>query len=336
VTEAHVDVLTRARAKADDRARAALAGHENELLDAARTRSPRQFQDHVDRFVKQHSEDDGRTELDRQRARRGLRLWKDGDGMTRLSGQLDPVSGQAVRTTLGRIAEQLWRRDHQDRADEPVPFLERTDEGRYADALVEACGRAERTDKVQKTPDKAIVILGYDTLVGGLDRSGIATVLADGTPIPASEARRLACDAGLIPVVLDGDSVPLDVGRAKRVATPAQRAAIGLQWSTCAVADCGVPFEWTELHHQDPFAAGGPTDLGNLIPACSHGHRLAHTPGWSVEKQPDGSVVTTAPDGRSWHRHPDGPGVKRRSEPPPAAAPDPGDEPAADLFDQAA
>jgi hypothetical protein len=148
----------------------------------------------------------------------------------------------------------------------------------------------------------------------------------------------MACDAGIIPMVLGGDSVPLDLGRSRRDASHWQRLGLAAQWATCPIGDCTIPFAWTEIHHLDPFHADGhhgKTDLDNLIPACDHGHDLAHTPGWTIQKLPDGSVVTTAPDGTTWHRHPDGPAARHRTEPPPAAT-TPTADPAATLFTEAA
>jgi hypothetical protein len=137
----------------------------------------------------------------------------------------------------------------------------------------------------------------------------------------------MACTAGIIPMVLDGRSIPLDHGRDKRFAQPGQRIALGVQWSTCSIADCQIPYGWCDIHHIDEFELGGRTDLKRLTPACDHCHDLLHSPGWTVDKLADGSVVTTAPDGRTWHRWPN----RRRTEPPSAAAPtDHG--PAATLF----
>ena len=48
-------------------------------------------------------------------------------------------------------------------------------------------------------------------------------VLAYGGPINAAEARRIACDATIIPAVLGSDSDVLDVGRSSRFFTPAIR-----------------------------------------------------------------------------------------------------------------
>ena len=345
VTEGHVDVLTRARAKADAKAQAALLAHENRLLDEARTMTPQQFADHVAKFVQKHSADDGRSEWERKKARR--RFWirrNRQDGMYDLGGKVDPELGVRIKRTVDREAERLWRRDHQGHpADEAVPVQERDNEQRYADALGEVCRKADaHPDTPAQTVDRALVLLHHDTLLDDLEAHGISPRLADGTPLPASVARRMACDASLTPVVLNGDSVPLDLGRSQRVAQPAQRAGLGLQWGTCCVADCDTPFDWCEIHHIDEWSSNGhgKTDLANLVPACRHNcHDLLHAPGWSIAKLADGSVTTTAPDGRTWHRQPNGPGVKRPAEPPPAAAtqPDPTNgDPAATLFDNAA
>jgi hypothetical protein len=340
ISEAHADALADARAKADTKARSALAEQEARLLAAGAGETPKEFRERLARFVKAHSADDGRSEHDKKVAARKLRWWRDKDGMTQLHGTFDPVSGQVIRSTLDRVVEQLWRRDHQNHpADEPVPSSGRDDEQRNADALTEICRRADQVDgPARRGRDRAIVVLSLDDLLDRLNNAGIDSTLADGTPIPASVARRLACDAAIVPLTLNGDSVPLDLGRAVRDATDAQRTALAAQYSTCMIGDCTIPFAWTEIHHLDPFHANGHhgmTDLDNLIPACDHGHDLAHSPGWSVEKLADGSVITTAPDGTTWHRMPNGPAARHRTQPPPAAT-TPTADPAATPFTEAA
>ena len=124
----------------------------------------------------------------------------------------------------------------------------------------------------------------------------------------------------MIPLVLGGRSCQLDLGRAQRIASPSQRSVLFSLWSTCSFADCTAPVAWSEMHHTIPFEHGGPTDIANLSPACRAGcHDLAHAPGWSFTKDPDDhSTTTIAPDGRRWHRMPNGPAVK---EPISGAAP---------------
>ncbi len=51
--------------------------------------------------------------------------------------------------------------------------------------------------------------------------------LADGTQISPTLARLLACDADLVPVTVDIDGNPLDVGRTRRLFTGPVRTALG-------------------------------------------------------------------------------------------------------------
>lgn len=89
-------------------------------------------------------------------------------------------------------------------------------------------------------------------------------------------ARRLACNAGILPVVLGGASLPLDVGRQDRFFTEAQRVALATIYDECAAENCDRPYAWSELHHEDPWATGGRTDLQKAVPLCGYHHRLIH------------------------------------------------------------
>jgi len=343
ITDAHADVLARARAKADAEARAALEEHEAELLAHARRESPFEFAKRVERFVQKHSQDDGRSAWDKAKGRQRLSLTNTGDGMTRINGLLAPELAQRARTVLGKISDQLYRRDHQELAeDAPVPPLERTNEQRLAEAFDQVLRHAQGQDGPARHTDQAVVVLSYDDLVGRDGPGAGQSTLADGTPIPASVARQLACDAGKIPMVLGGRSVKLDLGRSQRDPSPAQGRAIRLIWGSCSFGPCHAPIEYTQNHHVEPYHENGhmgPTDIGNLTPVCTGNcHDLAHTPGWTFTKDPLTHVTTTiAPDGTTWIRQPNGPGItasgrRRPTEPPPAAADPPGQPAAATLF----
>ncbi len=339
ITDAHADAMAHARATADAQARAALDEHEADLLALGAQESPWDFKQRLARFVKAHSADDGRSEWDRKQAQAGLRMWDDKDGMLQLRGQLPPGTPKAVvRRVLGGISDELFRRDHRDHPqDTPIPFGERDNEARLAEALVEACRRAEGQAHPTTSHDRVVVTLTLQDLFG-TPHDGPGPTMNDGTPVPASVARRMACEAGIIPLVLGGDSVPLDLGRTRRVASPGQRVAEGALWSTCSFADCTTTYAWCELHHVRPFNADGghgKTNLDELTPVCGHCHDLAHHPDWHFEKLRDGSTLTRAPDGTEWRRWPD---RQRPAEPPPAAATEPGtpDQPAATLFTDAA
>ena len=93
-----------------------------------------------------------------------------------------------------------------------------------------------------------------------------------------SQARRLACNAGILPAILGGTSVPLDLGREQRLFSNHQRTALATFYDECATIGCTRPYAWTELHHLDPWTNHGPTDLNNAIPLCGHHHRRIHDP----------------------------------------------------------
>ena len=91
--------------------------------------------------------------------------------------------------------------------------------------------------------------------------------LDDGTRLTANQIRRLACEADILPMVLDDHGVALDVGRTVRLATYRQRLALRAMHPTCAAESCDVDFDWCEIHHLRPWEHGGHTNLDNLVPA---------------------------------------------------------------------
>ena len=131
-----------------------------------------------------------------------------------------------------------------------------------------------------------MVHLDYQHLLDGLGAAGLDA----GGEISASQARRLACGAGIIPAVFGSMSLPLDLGRETRLHTKAQRAALSARHATCAVEGCERPFAWTKIHHLRPWSEGGPTDLDNAIPVCGWHHRRIHDAHYDHTVQPTGEI----------------------------------------------
>jgi len=132
---------------------------------------------------------------------------------------------------------------------------------------------------------EVLVTLDLAALTTGLGAAGLDT----GVAITAGEARRLACNAGLVPAVLDGDSMPLDLGRSRRLHSRSQRRALALIHDTCAMAGCRRPFAWCEIHHHRlSWGRNGRTDLDNGLPLCGHHHRRAHDTRFDLRQRPDG------------------------------------------------
>ena len=137
-----------------------------------------------------------------------------------------------------------------------------------------------------------------------------------GEPLSAGEVRRIACDAGIIPVVLGSESQPLDVGREERLVTPAIRRAVVARDAGCVIPGCGAPPGHCDAHHLVHWADGGPTNIDNLALVCPPHHRAIHRGTWHVTVT-DGRVHTRRP---RWADPPHPPG--KPAEPPQPATPE--------------
>ena len=119
--------------------------------------------------------------------------------------------------------------------------------------------------------------------------------LADGTPLAAETARRLACDAAIVPLI-ERAGRPLSVGRKTRSIPPALRRALSSRDRGCRFPGC-TNHRTVDAHHIEHWANGGATSLENLVQLCRHHHRLLHEGGYSVTKAGAGFVFRR-PDGR--------------------------------------
>ena len=131
-----------------------------------------------------------------------------------------------------------------------------------------------------------IVTIDLDRLQDGL---GVA--LVGDTPITAGQARRLACTANLLPAVLGGTSEVLDLGRARRLFSPAQRKAMAIRDTTCRTEGCDIPAAWCEAHHAThPWTRGGRTDLADGLLLCTWHHHRAHDHRYHTRRLPTGQL----------------------------------------------
>ena len=117
-----------------------------------------------------------------------------------------------------------------------------------------------------------VVTMTLEALVGGLKAAQLDTA----ERISAGEARRLACQAGIIPAVLDGKSKILDLGRKRRFHSEAQRIALGIEQGGCTAEGCDWPPGLCHAHHDAPWSTGGATSLTNGRLLCPRHHAFAH------------------------------------------------------------
>jgi hypothetical protein len=183
------------------------------------------------RRILAYLDQDGRRPNDTAETRRSLRF-HDRDGGYELTGWLDREAAEILRSALSPLA-----------APRPSTDTEidlRTAAQRDADALVDLASRALSEGQLPTEGGErpqVVVTVSLPVLQG---RIGSAQ-LALGGPINADVARRLACDAGIIPVVLGSRGEPLDVARASRTVPAAIRRAVILRDGGCAFPGCSVP-----------------------------------------------------------------------------------------------
>jgi hypothetical protein len=277
----------------------AVADYQPALLELARAAEPAKLRiacAHLRQLLDPGADQD---EAARQRRARYLAAARTVDGMVHLQGLLDPATGETVLTALAAAM--------------PVPaaYEDRTAGQRRADALGDLCqqflagGQASRGGGL---PPQVNVTVSLATLrqqqcqpphqqqcqphPPGL---GDVPVLAGGQPVTAATARRVACDAGVIPVVLGADSEPLDIGRHSRVVPAGLRRALHLRDGGCRFAGCDRPAGWCDAHHIRHWADGGETSLANLVLLCAHHHTLIHE-GWRLSGDPAGTLRFQRPD----------------------------------------
>ncbi|WP_462416922.1 HNH endonuclease signature motif containing protein [Kytococcus sp. Marseille-QA3725] len=155
-------------------------------------------------------------------------------------------------------------------------------------ALAELITRMPTDHLGERVNATVLVTIPLTSLRGETDRVGITDT---GTEVSAGQVRRLAAEAGLVPVVLGGNSQPLDLGRKTRFFTEPQRRALALTYPECAEEHCDRPFAWCEIHHATPWRPPpthtnhppdtpprGRTDLANAIPLCGRHHRRLDDP----------------------------------------------------------
>ncbi len=226
-----------------------------------------------------------RLENEEQRAREKTTLRSKiiGDGMARTTITHPVVSRDRLMTYLEAFTSP---RKHQDAVlgeEDRIPYPRRL--GQAFDALLE---HLDPTKLPHHGGDATtlLVTIALESLRAEL---GTGTIVG-GEPLSATAVRRLACTADIIPVVLGGKGEILDLGRSRRLFSPAQRKAMALRDQQCRGEGCTVPGRWCEAHHLKPWAQGGKTDIDDGVLFCTFDHHRAHDPRFTHEKLPNGDI----------------------------------------------
>jgi hypothetical protein len=135
-----------------------------------------------------------------------------------------------------------------------------------------------------------MVTVSLDQLISGLGAADLLT----GEQMSVEQTRRLACNAGIVPVVLGGKGEILDLGRRRRLFSPAQQQAMALRDRHCRAEGCDFPAAFCEAHHVAlPWALGGKTNFADGVKLCNQHHHRAHDRSYSTERMPNGDLRFT-------------------------------------------
>src|SRR5438067_805975 len=90
------------------------------------------------------------------------------------------------------------------------------------------------------------------------------------------------------------DSLPVDVGRSRRLVDGGLRKALAVRDKHCQWPGCERPASWCDGHHLVHWVDGGETNLENTVLLCKRHHRMIHEGGWKLIKV-EGKIVSIAP-----------------------------------------
>ncbi|GLZ29514.1 HNH endonuclease [Lentzea sp. NBRC 105346] len=158
----------------------------------------------------------------------------------------------------------------------------RTYAQRQGDAFAELINLVLRADVLPEHGGETVtmaVTVSYDDLKANVGDA----VLDNQEHIPVKQLRKLACEAGVIPIVLGSRSQPLNVGRKARLFNSGLRRALVARDRGCAFPGCNRPPRHCEGHHITHWADGGKTSLHNGVLLCRRHHDLIHHSDWEVK-----------------------------------------------------
>ena len=121
--------------------------------------------------------------------------------------------------------------------------------------------------------------------------------MADGTPIHPHDALRALLDGYVQRVVVDANSVVVDMGRESRLFTGYARQAAIVLVTHCDHPGCDLPAQWCDIDHNIEWANGGRTDQNNARPRCSTHNRFKSRHRWQSKQATNGHHYTIRNDG---------------------------------------
>jgi hypothetical protein len=224
-------------------------------------------------------------------------------GLAGMYAQLRAADGVAVEQRLSALADSVCPNDPRTRDQRQADAL-----GALAAGLTGLrceCDSADCAGGQRPTgTDVVIHVLAEQCSVEG---SGATPGYLSGFgAIPATAVQDLAATAKLKPLIIPDAAAPGEPGYRPSAALA---EFVRLRDLTCRFPGCDAPAQVCDIDHTVPWPAG-PTHPSNLKLYCRVHHLLktfwTGAGGWADTQLPDGTVIFTAPSGRTYTTTPGG------------------------------
>ena len=260
------------------------AAAESQLGGLAGGLTPEGLRD-VARQLMGYLDQDGTLDDEREHARkRGVSLGRQElDGMSRISGWIDPELRSALDAILAKLAAP-----GQGKAEAVGDADTRSPAQRTHDALKAVCRAMLTSGGLGQHNGLPVTIVATATLADLTAAAGFAHT-GGGTRVPIPTLFGMAAAVHPYLVLLRNPrEIQLYHGRTRRTASAGQRLALHALERGCSKPGCAAPAYHSQVHHAErDWQHGGRTDINELTLACGCDNRLVDgTPnGWRTRKR---------------------------------------------------
>ncbi|WP_084128637.1 HNH endonuclease signature motif containing protein [Demequina sp. NBRC 110055] len=215
---------------------------------------------------------------------RYVQIKDEADGSVGIHARLDVSTAAPIVTLLKGAVKTVMRTRRDNALKKGKIGMDFTDDDRtpgqiHADALSAAARHSLGCTEVPTGVTTTIVLRAtIDDVETGV---GCASVDGIDSPISVGTLRRMAVDLEVLPMIMGGDSVPLDVGCKDRLFSAEIKLALVERDGGCSW--CHAPPSYCEAHHIKWWKHGGPTDLSNGVLLCVSCHHRIHHGGWDID-----------------------------------------------------
>lgn len=220
-----------------------------------------------------------------------------------LRGRMTPEDGAVFMKAMDAMVEAMVaaKNPQVSQDDDSATLPEKTFPQKRVDALLALAEQAMNTMQEGLQPlssaDKYQVVVHIERSAEHSHKQHCTIESgAHHLPLSPATARRLCCDASLVPVLEDASGNVLNVGRKTRAIPPSIRRALHIRDHGCRFPGC-CESRFVDAHHVQHWCDGGETRRDNLVLLCRHHHRLLHQDGYEIIKRGEQQFEFLTPAG---------------------------------------